>query len=244
MYKKLVRSDVGSSGVAFSIDPESGYDKAIVINSVFGIGELLVSGKVKPDEFIVDKRVINSQLDPIIKIQKGNKSSKIVYGDDGIIEIDTYEFEKDRLSLDHNRVLELSKVVLNLEKEYKNIFNSNIGIDIEWALDGIDNKLYIIQTRPETVHSNLDKNEIEKFFLHEKSKVLLEGVPVGDKISSGRIVKMVNLDEYKKFTPGDIILTDMTTPDWEPLMKKSSGIITNKGGRTCHAAIVARELRY
>ena len=171
----------------------------------------MVSGKVKPDEFIVDKRVINSQLDPTIKIQKGNKSSKIVYGDDGIIEIDTYEFEKDRLSLDHNRVLELSKVVLNLEKEYKNIFNSNIGIDIEWALDGIDNKLYIIQTAPETVHSNLDKNEIEKFFLHEKSKVLLEGVP-GDKISSGRIVKMVNLDEYKKFTPGDIILTDMTTP--------------------------------
>ena len=240
--QKMVRSDIGSSGVAFSLDPETGYDKSIVINSVFGIGELLVSGKVRPDEFIVDKRVIDSEMDPIVKIQNGNKTSKIIYGEDGIIEIDNKKEERERLSLDNNRVIELGKVVLTLEKEYKNIFNSNIGIDIEWALDGVDNKLYIIQTRPETVHSNLNKNEISKYFLQGKSEVLLEGVPVGDKISSGKIIKMMNLDEYKKFTPGDIILTDMTTPDWEPLMKKSSGIITNKGGRTCHAAIVAREL--
>ena len=241
--QKMVRSDIGSSGVAFSLDPESGYDKAIVINSVFGLGELLVSGKVRPDEFILDKRALSDkEKDPIIKIQNGNKNTKIVYGNDDIIEIETNQFEKESLSLKNSDVVKLGGTILKLEEEYKKIFNSNIGIDIEWALDGTDKELYIIQTRPETVHSNLNKNEISKYFLSEKGEILLEGVPVGDKISTGKIVKMKDLNEHEKFTPGDIILTDMTTPDWEPLMKKSSGIITNKGGRTCHAAIVAREL--
>ena len=146
--QKMVHSDIGSSGVAFSLDPESGYDKAIVINSVFGIGELLVSGKVKPDEFILDKRALSEkERDPIIKVQNGNKNTKIVYGDNGIIEIDTDQFERENLSLKNTDVVKLGETVIKLEEEYKKIFNSDIGIDIEWALDGIDKELYIIQTK-------------------------------------------------------------------------------------------------
>lgn len=241
--QKMVRSDLGSSGVGFSIDPETGYKKAIVINSVFGIGELLVSGKVKPDEFIVDKRVLSEPgKDPIVKKQIGDKTSKIIYDKLGIKEVATDNLERENMSLSNNYIKELGKIIKNLENEYKQIYETYLGIDVEWALDGVDKKLYIVQTRPETVHSNLKNNSFSTYSLQEKGPILLEGVPVGEKISVGKIVKMESLNEYKKFKPGNIILTEMTTPDWEPLMKKSGGIITNKGGRTCHAAIVAREL--
>jgi pyruvate,water dikinase len=245
--QKMVRSDIGSAGVAFSIDPESGYEKAIVINSSFGLGELVVSGGVKPDEFIMDKRVLKHiDADPIIMKKKGDKQTKIVYSDlGGTNEIETTLFEKVNFSLTNNQAITLARYVLLLEEEYSRMFDKKIGVDVEWAIDGIDQMIYIIQTRPETIHScdNSDKTmTLSRFILDEKGEELITGVAVGERISSGKIKILKSMKEFKDFNEGDILVTDMTTPDWEPLMKISSGIITNKGGRTCHAAIVAREL--
>ena len=241
--QKMVRSDIGSAGVAFSIDPESGYNKAIVINSSFGLGELVVSGGVKPDEFIIDKRVVKLiNKDPIVMKNLGNKNTKITYSNDGTWETETNLIEKVNFSLDNNQAIELARYVLSLEESYCKLFEKNIGVDVEWALDGLDKQLYIIQTRPETIHSNNDNSSIKKYILNENGKILIKGVSVGDKITSGKIKNLESIDQHHLFNNGDILVTDMTTPDWEPLMKISSGIITNKGGRTCHAAIVAREL--
>ena len=243
--QKMVRSDIGSAGVAFSIDPETGYNKAIVINSSFGLGELVVSGGVKPDEIILDKRILRYiEGDPIITKNMGNKETKIVYDDiSSIKEVETTTYEKSTYSLTNNQIIALGRYVLLLEESYSKLLNKSLGVDVEWAIDGIDHKIYIIQTRPETIHSN-HNNELDliKYTLQEKSTILISGVAVGDKISTGKITHMTSMKEYKTFQKGDILLTEMTTPDWEPIMKISSGIITNKGGRTCHAAIVAREL--
>lgn len=243
--QKMIRSDIGSAGVAFSLDPETGYDKAIVINSAFGLGELVVSGGVKPDEIILDKRILRILgADPIIMKKIGDKNSKIIYEkNNGIQEIETNLIEKVNFSITNSQAIELSKIILLLEDNYKKILNQNIGVDIEWALDGIDNRLYIIQTRPETVHSIKNSNTLIQYKLKSESEILLKGVPVGERISSGKVKKLNSIDEHKLFNQGDILVTDMTTPDWEPIMKMSSGIVTNKGGRTCHAAIVARELQ-
>ena len=242
--QKMVRSDIGSAGVAFSIDPETGYNKAIVINSSFGLGELVVSGGVKPDEIILDKRVLKDiEADPIIMKKKGEKNTKIIYSDDtGVKEVETNLIEKLNFSLTNNQATTLGRFVLRLEESYSKMFDKQIGVDVEWAIDGIDQNIYIIQTRPETIHSNNDSLEISKYILTDKSKILVSGVSVGDKISSGKIKILESINDFEKFEKGDILVTDMTTPDWEPIMKISSGIITNKGGRTCHAAIVAREL--
>lgn len=255
--QKMVRSDIGSAGVGFSIDPESGYDKAIVINSSFGLGELVVSGGVKPDEFILDKRVLNNlKCDAIVSKNMGYKNSKMVYNTESdkdksaikialkIIEVDTSPIEKSSFSLSDDQITTLGRYILNISNEYCKLFDKKIGIDVEWALDGVDNKIYILQSRPETVHSNGSKLQISKYFLTEISDVIICGVAVGDRISSGKIkiLKDMSVSEYEKFNQGDILVTEMTTPDWEPIMKIASGIITNKGGRTCHAAIVAREL--
>jgi len=243
--QKMVRSDIGSAGVGFSLDPETGYNKAIIINSSFGLGELVVSGGVKPDEFIVDKRTLQiKNSDSIIMKKLGDKKTKIIYNSDidGTTEVETNKIEKNTFSLSDNNVLKLSKFILNLEEKYCKLHDKNIAIDIEWALDGNDQQIYIIQTRPETIHNNNDSMLIKKYILLEKGNKLVSGVSVGEKISSGKVKYLKSIDEFKKFNKGDILITEMTTPDWEPIMKISSGIITNKGGRTCHAAIVSREL--
>lgn len=242
--QKMVRSDIGSAGVAFSIDPETGYDKAIVINGAFGLGELVVSGGVKPDEFILDKRVLRDiEADPIIMKKKGDKNTKIVYGENGgTEEVKTTEKEKLNYSLTNNQAITLGRFVLLLEQNYSKMLGKKLGVDVEWAIDGKDQNIYIIQTRPETIHSNDSELVLNKYILKSKSKQLVSGVAVGEKISSGKVKILESMDEFDLFEPGDILVTDMTTPDWEPLMKISSGIVTNKGGRTCHAAIVAREL--
>tara|TARA_B110000879_G_C11159886_1_gene508549 strand:+ start:85 stop:2481 length:2397 start_codon:yes stop_codon:yes gene_type:complete len=240
----MVRSDIGSAGVSFSIDPETGYDKAIVINSNFGLGESVVSGHVLPDEFIVDKRALEeSYSDPIIKKKIGNKESICVYAENSSVIRSTDEHQKNSFSLTDQEVIILASYVSKIEKAYQENFNCQ-GIDIEWALDGIDKKIYIIQARPETIHSN-NTLILEKYILKSKEKldVILEGVSVGCMITSGKVKVLTSPDQYDIFEKGDILVTDNTTPDWEPIMKKSAGIITNKGGRTCHAAIIARELK-
>ena len=243
--QKMVRSDIGSAGVAFSLDPESGYDKAIVINSSFGLGELVVSGGVKPDEIICNKHTLKMiDADPVIMKKMGNKNTKIVYAQNGgTTEIETNLIEKINFSITNNQAINLARYVLFLEEKYSEMFDKKMGVDVEWAIDGNDQKIYILQTRPETIHSNNEEELlIEKYILDEEGNELIKGVAVGEKISSGPIKILESLDQYEQFNKGDILVTDMTTPDWEPLMKISSGIITNKGGRTCHAAIVAREM--
>ena len=198
--QKMVRSDIGSAGVSFSIDPESGYDKAIVINSSFGLGELVVSGGVKPDEFILDKRVLKHiDGDPIIMKKIGDKQSKIVYSQEGgTMEIETNLIEKLNFSLTNNQAITLARFVLLLEENYSKMFDKKLGVDVEWAIDGYDQKIYIIQTRPETVHSsNLSSNlNIKRYILDQSGKKLLKGIAVGDKISSGKIKILKSIKEH------------------------------------------------
>ena len=242
--QKMVRSDVGSAGVAFSMDPETGYDKAVVINSSYGLGELVVSGGVKPDEIIMDKRILRHiDGDPILSKSKGNKDTKIIYdSNNGVVEVNTSSHEKTTYSITNIQAIHLGRSVLLLEEKYSQMFKKKLGVDVEWAIDGLDHKLYIIQTRPETIHSNDTGVEMVKYTLDAESEVIITGVAVGDKISTGRVCVLSSMNEHEKFKKGDILVTEMTTPDWEPIMKISSGIITNKVGRTCHAAIVAREM--
>ena len=244
--QKMIRSDIGSAGVAFSLDPETGYNKAIVINSSFGLGELVVSGGVRPDEFILDKRVLyDIEGDPIIVKKKGHKDSKIIYDLEkgGVKEVETSEYEKLNYSMSNSQMVALGRYLLQLEKAYSKMMGKSIGVDVEWAIDGTDHNIYIIQTRPETVHSNEEGDlEIQNFILDERGEQLLTGVAVGDRISSGKVKILKDIHDCENFNEGDILVTEMTTPDWEPIMKISSGIVTDKGGRTCHAAIVAREL--
>jgi pyruvate,water dikinase len=244
--QKMIRSDIGAAGVAFSLDPETGYNKAIVINSAFGLGELVVSGGVKPDEFILDKRVLyDIEGDPIIIKKKGDKNSKIIYDleNGGVKEVETNEFEKLNYSMSNSQMITLGRYILQLEKAYSKMMEKDIGVDVEWAIDGNDQNIYIIQTRPETVHSNDGDNlEIKNFILDKKGEQILTGVAVGDRISNGKVKILKDIHDSDNFNEGDILVTEMTTPDWEPIMKIASGIVTDKGGRTCHAAIVAREL--
>ena len=243
--QKMVRSDIGSAGVAFSLDPESGYNKAIVINSAFGLGELVVSGGVKPDEIICNKETLKDiEADSIIMKKLGSKSSKIVYSQSGgTMEIETNRIEKINFSIENNQAVNLARYVMLLEQEYCSLLEKDTGVDVEWAIDGNDNNIYILQSRPETIHSNSKNMEVQKYILDDVGEELVTGVAVGEKISSGPVKIFKTLqDAYHNFEKGDILVTDMTTPDWEPIMKYCSGIVTNKGGRTCHAAIVAREM--
>ena len=249
--QKMVRSDIGSAGVAFSLDPETGYDKAVIINSAFGLGELVVSGGVLPDEVICNKSTLHTHKDPILMKKMGNKTSKIVYRnkyESGTMEVPTTRNELINFSISNDQSILLSKYILDLEENYCKLFKKDIAVDIEWAIDGLDNNIYILQARPETVHSNntgTDGGKKLSTYILDKDgdeEILLTGVAVGDKISSGKITILETFSEASKFNDGDILVTSITTPDWEPIMKRSSGIITNKGGRTCHAAIVAREM--
>jgi pyruvate,water dikinase len=231
--QKMVRSDVGSSGVMFTIDPDNGCPNVIVINSVFGLGELIVQGKVVPDEFMVFK---DADEFPIISKKLGEKNRKIVYAEEGgIKEVDTKEEERRVFSLIDEEVRLLAKYGYLIEKHYGK------AMDIELAKDGIENKLYIVQARPETVHST-KQNVWHEYKLKTKAEPILKGIAIGSQITAGKVRVIKDVEKINEFQSGEILVTEMTDPDWEPIMKIAKGIITEKGGRTAHAAIVSREL--
>lgn len=248
--QKMIRSDLGSSGVAFSIDTESGNNNIILINGSWGLGEMVVSGQVKPDEFLVFKPALERGYKAIIDKKLGDKTHKMVYSDDSdkrtkIIHLENYK--KNKFCLDDIKLIQLAKWVNNIDKYYSNLHGKWTPMDIEWALDGLTNELYIVQARPETIHSRKNNYELTEYVLspNQNINVILKGIAVGNSISSGKVKIMYSLDTREndvEFNEGDVLVTEITDPDWEPLMKKASAIITNKGGRTCHSAIVAREL--
>jgi pyruvate, water dikinase len=248
--QKMVRSDLGASGVAFSLDTESGFKDVIVINGSYGLGEMVVQGSVSPDEFIVFKPTLKTGYASIIEKKLGIKDQMMVYGDDPdervkIIPVD--KAAQKEFCLDDEKILQLSRWVLHIEGYYSQLKGHWCPMDIEWALDGLSGDLFIVQARPETIHSRKDHDTLTEFVMHANTApVLVKGIAVGDKIASGKVKIMYSLDkrvmEGEEFKEGDVLVTDMTDPDWEPIMKKASAIVTNKGGRTCHAAIVAREM--
>ncbi|GAA4172448.1 phosphoenolpyruvate synthase [Sphingobacterium ginsenosidimutans] len=250
--QQMVRSDLGASGVAFSIDTESGFKDAVIINGSYGLGELLVQGMVNPDEFIVYKPLLKRGYASIVEKKLGSKQLQMIYsvsGSETVKVIDTPVESTERFCLSDAQILQLSKWVCIIEEYYTALKGKWCPMDVEWALDGLKGDLYIVQARPETIHSLKKSNCITEYKINAKnrsSQVLLKGIAVGDKIASGRVhnfkgVNKQNIQEIN-FNTGDIMVAEITDPDWEPIMKKAAAIITNKGGRTCHAAIVAREL--
>ncbi len=238
--QKMVRSDIGSSGVMFTMDTESGFDQAVFVTSAYGLGEGVVQGAVNPDEFYVYKPSIEAGKRAILSRTLGAKATKMVYTQDATVG-KTTEFvdvdAKDRahFSLTDAQVEELAKHALVIEKHYGR------PMDIEWGLDGADGQLYVLQARPETVQSRRGST-LQRFTLGERGKVITEGRAIGQKIGAGAVRVLSSIDQMHDFTPGDVLVADMTDPDWEPIMKRASAIVTNRGGRTCHAAIIAREL--
>ena len=243
--QQMVRSDKASSGVAFTIDPDSGFENAVIINGCWGLGENIVQGTITPDEWMVFKPTLeNPDLNPILKKQCGRKEFTMIYSDKSestaadntIVNIDTPSEKQNQFSLNNKEVIQLSQWCYKIEKHYKK------AMDIEWAKDGLNNQLYIVQARPETVHGKANKQVREIYKLKEKSTLLTKGIALGDKIASGKARILNNPQEGVLLQNGEIIVTDLTNPDWDPIMKRASAIITNKGGRTSHAAIIAREL--
>lgn len=232
--QKMVRSDLGSSGVMFTIDTESGFRNTVLINSIYGLGENIVQGRVNPDEFYVFKPTL-----AIISRSIGKKAEKMIYNKGGkspVKNIPVSNSERHKASITDAQVKQLAKWAMAIEEHYGR------AMDIEWALDGRNQQLYIIQARPETVQSVRNLNVIEEYRLQKRGKVLVKGQSVGNKIGSGKVRRIMELKEIHSFKPGEVLVTDMTDPDWEPIMKIASAIVTDKGGRTCHAAIVSREL--
>ena len=238
--QQMVRSDVGSSGVMFTLDTESGFNDVVFITSAYGLGETVVQGSVNPDEFYVHKPTLKSGKPAILSRSLGSKSIKMVYAEEkssspvATTEVDSED--RIRFSLNDSQIEELAEYAIKIESHYGR------AMDIEWALDGVDGQIYIVQARPETVKSRQSSQKIERYKLLETSKTLVEGRAIGQKIGTGKIKIINDLSEMDSVHEGDVLVTDMTDPDWEPVMKLASAIITNRGGRTCHAAIIAREL--
>ncbi|UTM58721.1 phosphoenolpyruvate synthase [Photobacterium sp. CCB-ST2H9] len=239
--QRMVRSDKASSGVMFTLDTESGFDQVVFITSSVGLGEMVVQGAVNPDEFYVHKPTLVAGNPAVVRRTLGSKMQKMVYGEGKalgtqVVIQDTTSAEQNSFSLTDDEIESLAKQAMIIEKHYGR------PMDIEWAKDGITGELLIVQARPETVRSRDDANVMERFHLNGQGKSLVEGRAIGQRIGTG-VVRVVNdLDEMDQVQPGDVLVADMTDPDWEPVMKKAAAIVTNRGGRTCHAAIIAREL--
>ena len=239
--QKMVRSDLASSGVMFSIDTESGFEDVVFITSSYGLGEMVVQGAVNPDEFYVHKPTLAAGRPAVVKRNLGSKKVEMVYsGEQGhgkqVKIVDIAPERSRQFSLTDAEVEELAKQAVIIANHYGR------PMDIEWAKDGNDGRLYIVQARPETVKSREDSNSMERFQLLGKAPVLVEGRAIGQRIGSGTAKVLKGIEQMDQIQVGDVLVTDMTDPDWEPIMKRASAIVTNRGGRTCHAAIIAREL--
>ncbi|MDD4976679.1 MAG: phosphoenolpyruvate synthase [Bacteriovorax sp.] len=246
--QQMVRSDLAASGVMFSIDTETGFRDAVVINSSYGLGENIVQGSVNPDEYYVFKTTLKSGLKPILQKHLGNKEFKLVYdlgGSKMVKNIPVANDDRTRFSISDEDVLTLAKWACGIEDYYSKKKGHHLPMDMEWAKDGRSGELFIVQARPETVQSqkdNLKAGTILSYHLKKHSEVLLKGSSVGEKIGSGQVRVIKTAEDLGQLLQGEILVTDKTDPDWEPAMKRASAIITNRGGRTCHAAIVSREL--
>lgn len=256
--QKMVRSDLASSGVMFTLDTESGFPNVVVINASYGLGEMIVQGKVTPDEYLIFKQTLDKKKErnplkkiivkekyrPLISKKIGAKMTKMIYGDNGVETkiVDVEEKEKNKFVLTDEEILQLALWGIKIEEHYTSVHKKWTPMDIEWAKDGIDGKLYIVQSRPETIHANEDRSKIIEYQLLEKGQEIIKGASVGNKIASGPARVIRSVEGIKDFKEGEILVTEITDPDWEPIMKRAAGIITDKGGRTSHAAIVSREL--
>ena len=239
--QRMVRSETGTSGVMFTIDTESGFNDVVFITASYGLGEMVVQGAVNPDEFYISKSLLNAGKPAVIRRNLGSKQQKMVYADAfsagkscKIVPVD--KAERNQFSLSNEELVELAKQALIIEKHYGH------AMDIEWAKDGDSGKLFIVQARPETVKSRESQNVMERYLLKEKGDVICEGRSIGQRIGAGTVRVVNSVHEMDKVQDGDVLVSDMTDPDWEPVMKRAAAIITNRGGRTCHAAIIAREL--
>lgn len=239
--QRMVRSDKASSGVMFTLDTESGFDQVVFITSSWGLGEMVVQGAVNPDEFYVHKPTLAAGNPAVVRRTIGSKMIKMVYAEGEELGtqvdiIDTSAEERTKFSLTDAEIEELAKQALIIEKHYGR------PMDIEWAKDGVTGELLIVQARPETVRSRDDQNVMERFHLNAQGQAIIEGRAIGQRIGTGVVRVVTSLDQMDQVQDGDVLVADMTDPDWEPVMKKASAIVTNRGGRTCHAAIIAREL--
>ncbi|MBK9324254.1 MAG: phosphoenolpyruvate synthase [Bdellovibrionaceae bacterium] len=246
--QRMVRSDLAASGVIFTLDTESGARNVILVNSAFGLGENVVGGRVDPDEFFVLKPLLGSAKSektvPILRRKVGAKQVKMVYSGHGsrtTRNIEVSRVDREKLSIPDSDVIKLAEWALAIEQYYSKLNGRDTPMDIEWGKDGRTGDLFILQARPETVHSQISGPQQSSFILKERSKILVSGRAVGGKIGSGNVRIVNDVSELGLFKNGEVLVADMTDPDWEPIMKKASAIITNRGGRTCHAAIVSRE---
>ncbi len=239
--QRMVRSDVGTSGVMFTLDTESGFRDVVFITAAYGLGETMVQGAVNPDEFYVYKPGLEQKRPAILNRTLGSKLIKMIYDDDAghtqsVVTIDVDKQARQRFSLNDAQVEELARYAVTIEQHYGR------PMDIEWAQDGVDGQIYIVQARPETVESRSTASVIERYELKQSGDVLLEGRAIGQRIGAGPVCLVKDPGEMSRVQDGDVLVTDMTDPDWEPIMKRAAAIVTNRGGRTCHAAIIAREL--
>ena len=237
--QQMVRSDIGASGVMFTMDTESGFDEAVFVTSSYGLGEAVVQGAVNPDEFYVYKPALRAGRPAVLKREVGSKATKMVYTEDPSVGrttefVDTEDDERRLLSLTDDEVEQLARHALTIEEHYGR------PMDIEWGKDGVDGELYILQARPETVMSRAGVRQ--RFRMDGKGEVIIEGRAIGQKIGAGAVRVLTTVEQMHEFGEGEVLVADMTDPDWEPIMKRASAIVTNRGGRTCHAAIIAREL--
>jgi len=242
--QQMVRSDLSSSGVIFTIDTESGARNVILLTSAYGLGENVVAGRVDPDEFLISKPLLSKAQLPILRRKLGAKQLKMVYSGHGsrtTKNIDVSELDRRTYSISDSDAIRLAEWAAEIERYYSEKNNRDTPMDIEWGKDGRTGELFILQARPETVHSSSSGFQSSTYVLQERSEILCRGRAVGSKIGAGKVRFISGVSELSTFKPGEVLVTDMTDPDWEPIMKKAAAIVTNRGGRTCHAAIVSRE---
>jgi pyruvate,water dikinase len=243
--QRMVRSDLATSGVMFSIDTESGFPDVVLINAAYGLGENVVQGSVNPDEYYVFKPTLKAGFRPILQKMAGTKEFKLVYdvgGSKMVRNVPVPPDDRARFAISDDEILTLARWACVIEEHYSAKKGRPTPMDMEWAKDGVTGELFIVQARPETVQSQKPRDEIDIYHLTRKGRVLVSGRSVGEKIGVGPVRVIKSVEHIDRFKPGEVLVTDKTDPDWEPIMKQAAAIVTNRGGRTCHAAIVSREL--